>query len=305
MRFLITLLFLFSSLSAQELYKYKGEDGEWIFSDRPPPDQREVEVRGLETGPGSSSVGVAYRVIDRSVQLFATNDYHAPVQLQLQIKLLRGLEYPNDTTASGWVLPARSELVLFDLPMTEVQAPALEYEYRFLIGDPDAEHRPPEPYRVPFAVATRHPVSQAYPDASTHTTADSQFAIDFAMPIGTDIVAARGGVVFEVKGNNRTAGLDRMRDIDKANVVSILHDDGTYATYAHLDWNAIRVRPGDVVARGQRIANSGNTGFSSGPHLHFAVLRNTGMNIESINVEFEGPGGTAVRAVSGRELTAY
>jgi murein DD-endopeptidase MepM/ murein hydrolase activator NlpD len=93
--------------------------------------------------------------------------------------------------------------------------------------------------------------------------------------------------------------------LDQANVIEILHDDGTIAVYAHLQWDAIRVRIGQHVARGEYIANSGNTGFTTGPHLHFAVWRNTGTADVSIPVEFEGSGAVGVTAVTGTPLTAY
>ncbi|MCH6552723.1 MAG: M23 family metallopeptidase, partial [Acidobacteria bacterium] len=67
------------------------------------------------------------------------------------------------------------------------------------------------------------------------------------MPVGTDVVAARGGIVFEVASNNFRGGLNLQRDGRSANIVRILHDDGTFAIYAHLNWNSIRVRPGDRV----------------------------------------------------------
>ena len=85
----------------------------------------------------------------------------------------------------------------------------------------------------------------------------------------------------------------------------ILHDDGTFALYAHLNWNSIRVNPGDRVQAGQYIADSGNTGFSSGPHLHFAVQRNLGMRVESMPVTFRGPGGSPISPQRGLSLPAY
>jgi murein DD-endopeptidase MepM/ murein hydrolase activator NlpD len=65
------------------------------------------------------------------------------------------------------------------------------------------------------------------------------------------------------------------------------------------------VRVGEHVTRGQYIADSGNTGFTSGPHLHFAVIRNTGLEDVSVPVEFAGIGGVAVTPVTQMPLTAY
>ena len=183
--------------------------------------------------------------------------------------------------------------------------PAIEYEFQYVIGDPESVHRPETAYRAPFAISSDYRITQAYPDVNTHNTLDSFYAVDFAMPIGTDIFAARAGTVFKIAADNYTSGLDPARDGPSANVVQILHDDGTYAVYAHLNWNSIRVRPGDRVARGEYIADSGNTGFSSGPHLHFAVIRNVGMRAESVPVRFEGADASAVVPSSGNVLTAY
>lgn len=298
---------LAANAAAQELYKYRGPDGEWIYADRPPDDGSIVEIRQLQRSlGGDAGVKVSHRFVGRTVELVATNESFAPVELELNITTIRGLTYPHPDDDLRWVVPPRSEQGLFNLELREdATAPLLEYEYRYLAGDPDARHTPTTPYRVPFVTATSHPVTQAYPQVMTHRTRDSYYAVDVAMPIGTDIVAARGGVVFDVAASNFSGGLDPERDGPNANVVRILHDDGSYAIYAHLNTNTIRVRPGDVVERGQYIADSGNTGFTSGPHLHFAVVLNAGMEIQSVPVTFEGPNAQVVVPATGTELTAY
>ena len=145
---------------------------------------------------------------------------------------------------------------------------------------------------------------QAFPEMMTHNTPDSQYAVDIAMPVGTDVFAARGGVVFDVAAQNFKGGADAS-NMALANVVRILHDDGTYAIYAHLNWNSIRVRVGEVVERGEYIADSGNTGYSSGPHLHFVVVRNAGMNMQSVPVTFAGANSASIAPATGKVLTAY
>lgn len=293
------------AIQAQALYKYRGDNGEWIFSDRPPPDGSSAEVRELESSSRQGVVTVDDEFVGRTLELTANNEFYAPVELRLRIERIRGLEFPDAEDDLHWILPPRSRTPLVALSLLENEAaPVLQYSYRYLPGDPGAEHAPPGAYRVPFAIATNYPVSQAYPEVITHTSPDSYHAIDLAMPTGTDIFAARDGIVFDVASANFSGGLDAVRDGPKANVIRILHDDGTYAVYAHLNWNSIRVRPGDRVRRGEYIAESGNTGYSSGPHLHFAVLRNIGMRVESVPVTFQGPT-EPVRPATGMTLTAY
>lgn len=126
-------------------------------------------------------------------------------------------------------------------------------------------------YRLPFA-GGRARVSQAFGGRHSHNNAQNHYAVDFPLAEGTPVLAARAGVVMQV--------LDAATG--EANLVRILHADGSMALYAHLQAGSAAVRPGQKVEIGQRLANSGNTGRSSGPHLHFTVQRNAGMALESL-----------------------
>ena len=83
--------------------------------------------------------------------------------------------------------------------------------------------------------------------------------VDIAAPIGTPIIAAAPGVVVKAGWNSGGYG----------NLVDIQHTDGTVTRYGHN--KRVLVRAGQIVQQGQQISEMGNTGFSTGPHLHFEV----------------------------------
>ena len=303
---ILTLCCCAGLAAAQALYKYRGPDGEWVYTDRQPDGPVEIEVRELARGAADPNVAVYYRAQGGEIRLYARNEYHAPVQIVLGLEELIGVERLAADQLLRFVVAARDETFLMSFTaLPNASQPTVAYRFLYLLGDPAAEHRPSQAYRAPFAVAREHSISQAYPYAITHTTPDARHAVDFAMPIGTDIYAARGGTVIDVASTNYRGGLDPSQSGAQANLIRILHDDGTYAEYAHLNWNTIRVRPGDVVERGEYIADSGNTGFTTGPHLHFAVLKNSDMRLESVPVVFEGPNGSDIVPELGASLTAY
>ena len=105
---------------------------------------------------------------------------------------------------------------------------------------------------------------------STHT-GTLEYAVDFRLPVGTPIVAARAGRVAAVCSHFVKGGLDS-KFRPRANFVAVQHSDGTYARYFHLRHNGVSVKKGDFVSPGDRLGLSGNTGFSSTPHLHFDVV---------------------------------
>ena len=145
----------------------------------------------------------------------------------------------------------------------------------------------------PFSPGEEYLVSQGFLGEKTHNTPDSTYAVDFSMPVGTAIHAVRSGTVMDVEEDFNRGGTNFKKFADKANHVRVLHKDGTMALYAHLDLASVSVRPGARIRAGQQIARSGNTGFSSGPHLHFAIQQNTGLQLISVPFQFRTPDGAA------------
>ena len=99
-------------------------------------------------------------------------------------------------------------------------------------------------------------------------------AIDFIVPKGTKIFAARNGEVIAVKDNSKLGGLNKKYIGNKyLNYISIQHNNGEISEYAHIKYHGSFVKKGQKVKKGQLIGLSGNTGYSSEPHLHFHVAR--------------------------------
>ena len=121
-------------------------------------------------------------------------------------------------------------------------------------------------YVLPFPTGEAYPLTQGNCGSPTH---DGRFryAFDFAMPIGTPVIAARDGIVHAVR-DERPDGSGRVGD---ENFVILDHGDGEFSRYIHLRRDGARVAPGDRVFRGDTIALSGHSGRSAFPHLHFDV----------------------------------
>jgi murein DD-endopeptidase MepM/ murein hydrolase activator NlpD len=291
---------------AQELFRYRDARGVWVYTDRPPETTVDFERLPIERSEAAPVVELFERKrADGTYALVARNPFYGTVQIAFE--LLSTSNVAADVPQRGnRILDPRTDTELFPLEPVQRNVPLqLEYGFQYLHGHPGAKHAPEQPYRLPYALASDFVVSQAFPDTVTHTDGANRHAIDFVMPVGTGVYAARSGVVIEVASEYFESGVDLATDASRANIVRVLHADGTMALYAHLNWNSIRVEPGQRVARGEHLADSGNTGFSTGPHLHFVVQRNAGGSMESVPIEFSGPGGSSITIATGDEPTAY
>lgn len=122
-------------------------------------------------------------------------------------------------------------------------------------------------YQLPFAPGTSHFVVQGYYGWFSH---QGRLALDFKMPVGTKVYAARGGVVVRVRESGTKGGWNEKYRSEGNNIV-IQHEDGSRAGYWHLQFEGALVNVGDTVKQGQLIGLSGKTGYTTAPHLHLIV----------------------------------
>lgn len=288
-------------LAAKNIYKYQDEDGIWHFTDKAPAEdipfdtvymerEREARIKLRQEGSKQNPLYYVY------------NDMYGPVEVELKltdaINVLSEPELP-----SRFVIPARKEQLLVGLGALN---PQQGFQYRLNVasipGPPKAQAIDSLVIPPPFALGESYIISQGFNGDKTHLTEDSHYAIDIVMPVGTTILSVRDGVVMDVEEDFNKGGTDVEKYADKANHVRVLHNDGTMANYAHLGLASVIVRPGARVRQGQAIARSGNTGYSSGPHLHFAIQQNTGMKIVSLPFEFKLADGSTTPPIEGQWL---
>ena len=286
---------------AKQLYKYRDASGAWIFTDKPPGADVRAEVRPLSASELPARISLRNRGTPEAPVLAVVNDYYGPVEVEISAERLENMRAEPPLPVRV-VAPARAETTAVTLKPT---GPRWRYSYqvRAVLGDPAATHQPEQPYAAPFASGQRFAIGQAFDGAFSHRHAQSRYAVDLSLPLGTPVRAARAGTVMEASSDFFDGGTDPKYQT-RANALRILHADGTMALYAHLHPDSVRVALGQRVERGAWLADSGNTGYSTGPHLHFVIQRNTGMELISIPFEFAGADGRGITPVAGTLLAA-
>lgn len=227
----------------------------------------------------------------------------APITVTLELTLLNlassvALPYTETIPPRGKVRALQVEVI------DRSKESAWEYTYHATWGKLGVEHDDHGTYLLPYPPGESYPVSQGFHGKHSHTGGDC-FSIDFKMPEGTAVHAARGGVVAGVKDDSARGGPEKRYEWD-ANYILIEHSDGTFGHYVHLQKGGSRVRAGQVVQAGDWIGLSGNTGFSTGPHLHFAVFKAlSGRQRETFPVRFRIAPLLAVVLAEGKSYLAY
>ena len=219
--------------------------------------------------------------------LMLRNRLHAPVTVVIEAGAFDNARLNQALVPKLTLAPLESREIVLVQGLDPLRVGSANFSLTATVGAPDARPDRDHIYAWPLAETKRSRISQAF-DGPTHDEGYSRYAIDIAAAEGTPVVAARAGVVVFLEDRFFESGLDRSTFRDKANHVRILHEDGSMATYAHLAADSVNLVPGQRVAVGDEIGRSGNTGFSSGPHLHFAILVNRDMEIVSIPFRMDG-----------------
>lgn len=217
--------------------------------------------------------------------LFASNSTFCPVTIQFNFTN-ENLNF-SEGEETEFVIPEKTiRMKLGELNQVKKNLKySLSYTYRYYLGNLkltcyDAAYE----YGLPYQTGKKYLLSQGYNGGFSHQLIN---ALDFSMPEGTPVLAAREGVVISVIQDN-TESCPTEKCANFANHVIIYHSDGTFGIYAHLVQNGAMVNQRDSVKKGDLIGYSGNTGWSSGPHLHFACyLPSIGEVQKTITTKFK------------------
>lgn len=238
-----------------------------------------------------------------TIELYCENKAYYPAQVLFRFTELTGLE----TTAKQpfyFISPPKTKKLMLTLKNIPGKFWNFHYDYKYYAGDPVSSS--PDTnwvYLLPFRHGTKMKVIQGYDGKVSHSAWQS-YSVDFNLPEGTEIFAARGGTVVDTKDDSDIGGWDESF-AKYGNYILVLHDDGSFASYYHLQKNGSLVKPGDKITAGQLIGYSGNTGRSDTPHLHFMVYRPIYTNEETFPTLFATGKPNAEYLQEGRYYYSY
>jgi murein DD-endopeptidase MepM/ murein hydrolase activator NlpD len=237
-----------------------------------------------DSKPRSAAATLRIEAGDGEYLAWADNRLAGPIEVILRPGA--GGHVPSDPPLPARAsAPAGGSVLIARLRPPSGRSGSLRLSLEGVPGSSNARPRDIE-YLPPLQGQAR--IDQGFGGSFSHDDVQNQHALDFAAEIGTQVFAARAGTVMQVEAGFRAGEVASGEARGRANFIRILHDDGSMALYAHLAVDGVQVRVGQQVTAGQRIGLSGNTGFSTGPHLHFAVQVNRGMQLMSIPFRMRG-----------------
>jgi hypothetical protein len=283
------------------------------FAPMPPPAQPRLDDALVEFRFEGGHIDFELWRQGTRVTQFARNRYAVPLVLRWSIPSYTNIS-PLTPLEGVVVLPAADKPLGTSqaIPLGEMeiidttQRYTRELSFRAKFGDPRAR---PEPYayRLPWPAGLTYAVLQGFGGAFSHR-GSNEFAVDFDCPVATPVLAARDGVVIASNALAQGTGTTpEFLDYRRTNFVLVLHTDGTVGEYMHLSPSGVEVRAGQRVERGGRLGLSGNTGFSSTPHLHFQVMTagDDGTSVQSFPFKLAVKPKRIEEPVQGRRYSSW
>ncbi len=240
--------------------------------------------------PKDTNVQIVEEKDGETVTLYArlTNCTEATITLTMNLKgMTASTSLPLTVDATG-----RSSFELVTIqPTDSTQHWNYSYHYQWKPGRRGNVTQSSFAYALPYVRGSYVVVQGPLGKFSHYQGSGDENAIDWAMPVGTTVCAARDGTVVGIREDSDVGGPD-LKFKGCHNYVIIRHDDGTFAEYCHLKGHSVLVELGQKVRKHDPLALSGNTGYSSRPHLHFAVFCTIdGNKRRTIPVKFRTPDG--------------
>lgn len=233
----------------------------------------------------STSDSITYGVVQDKDSVFFTikNEISIPIYL-----------YSKNSTMDS-LLKERGYCTLKPLDFSVLKLKLSETNnFNYSTINPNVESAIFPQIHLPFLKQKSYKILQGFNGSFSHNKLNNRFALDFEIPVGDSICAVADGVVIKLIESYKSGGSNiEFNGFD--NFLWLYHPKlNIISSYAHLKKNGVLVKIGQYVKANEVIALSGNTGYSTEPHLHFHLLKlNNKKELESIPFNFiEGYNGT-------------
>ena len=273
--------------------------------------QEKQSVEQLERLPAfipTASLQKPIRVVSikssTGYDIYLENHSYSDVTIKLQTKNTLNIQSSVTLPHIG-SYSARSRTKILHLSkIKSSESSTFQMQYSSVFGRLNTKYNENYLYSLPYKRGKAYFLTQGFNGKATHQ-GHSAYALDFQMPIGTAVHAMRDGIVISAESKHTEHGFSP-EFAAKANHIIIAHTDGTMAMYGHLNTDGVRVKLGDRVYKHQHIGYSGNTGYSSGPHLHVHIswLQSFSKGASSVHFKFKSKRGRIDSPVENSKYTA-
>jgi len=238
-----------------------------------------------------NKVKIYYEKIENGYNIYADNLEYCPMSIKIDFKTTN-LDIDGNNSNVYIIEPLQKKQLLTTLTVSKKgKAYKLSYKYLTNYGNHNNDKFDNEfAYNLPFLNSKSFNLYQGYNGKFSH---QNENALDFTMPVGTEIAAIREGTVIKVvEKNSKSCKKEECKKYN--NLIIIYHPDGTFAEYTHIKRNGSIVKVGDKVSQGQLIGYSGNVGWSTGPHLHLVVYLQKLNGRQTLETKFKTGNGNVI-----------